>query len=107
MQIGVSSQEQLKERASYFVVRTKETKQTLPLQLLEQIMQMNNHIIDEFSWVTAPLNNYEDSYIIKSGLNDHQCRGEMDQEFHGIMPNYFETTLPEFTNIFNDYEAMD
>lgn len=53
------------------MVRTKDTKETLPVQLLEQIMQMNNHIIDEFSWVTAPLNNYQDSYIIKSGLNDH------------------------------------
>lgn len=31
----------------------------------------------------------------------------MEQEFHGIMPNYFQTTLPEFTNIFNDYEALD
>lgn len=30
-------------------------------------MAMNNHIIDEFSWVTAPLNNFEDSYVIKAG----------------------------------------
>ena len=65
---------------------------------------MNNHIINEFSWVTAPLNNYEDSYVIKAGLNDHQYRNEMEQEFHGIMPNYFEATLSEFSDEFNDYE---
>lgn len=34
-------------------------------------------------------------------------RGEMEQEFHGIMPNYFEATLNEFTNVFNDYEGLD
>lgn len=63
MQINVSSQEQLKARASYFVVRTKIPKQKLPLQMLEQIMQMNNHIIEEFSWVTAPLDDYENTQI--------------------------------------------
>jgi hypothetical protein len=31
--------------------------------MLEQIMQMNNHIIEEFSWVTAPLNDYENAQI--------------------------------------------
>ena len=35
MQINVSSQEQLKNQASYFVVKTKENRQTLPLQVLE------------------------------------------------------------------------
>jgi len=107
MQINVSSQEQLKERASYFVVRTKDSLGVLPLQLLEQIMAMNNHIIEEFSWVTAPLNKFEDSYVIRSGINDHQQRSEMEQEFHGIMPNYFEATIAEFTDEFNDYEAWD
>lgn len=70
-------------------------------------MAMNNHIIDEFSWVTAPLNNFEDSYVIKAGQSDAMSRGEMEQEFHGIMPNYFEATLSEFTNEFNDYEGLD
>lgn len=41
-------------------------------------MAMNNHIIDEFSWVTAPLNNFEDSYVLRAGLNDHQQRNEME-----------------------------
>lgn len=31
----------------------------------------------------------------------------MEQEFHGIMPNYFEATIPEFTDVFNDYEGWD
>ena len=31
-------------------------------------------------------------------------RNEMEQEFYGIMPNYFETTIEEFTDYFNDYE---
>lgn len=31
-------------------------------------------------------------------------RNEMEQEFYGIMPNYFETTIKEFTDYFNDYE---
>lgn len=70
-------------------------------------MQMNNHIIDEFSWVTAPLQNFEDSYVQRSGLNDFMFRNEMEQEFHGIMPNYFEATIPEFTDEFNDYEGWD
>ena len=45
MQINVSSREQLKEKASYFVVKTKD-HHALHLQTLEQIMEMNNHIID-------------------------------------------------------------
>jgi len=53
------------------------------------------------------LNNFEDSYVIRTGLNDHMFRNEMEQEFHGIMPNYFEATIPEFTDEFNDYESWD
>ena len=44
MQINVSSMEQLKEHASYFVVLTK-NQNTLHVPTLEQIMLMNNHII--------------------------------------------------------------
>lgn len=106
MQINVSSREQLKEKASYFVVKTKDN-QALHVHSLEQIMEMNNHIIDQFSWVSAPLHSFEDSYIVKSTLNDLQARAEMDQDLHAIMPNYFETTLPDFSQQFNDYEPTD
>lgn len=77
------------------------------MSVLEQIMAHNDHIIEEFSWVTAPLNQYDGSWISKAGLNCHSFRSEMDQEFHGIMPNYFDTTIPDFTDVFNDYEGWD
>ena len=70
-------------------------------------MEMNNHIIDQFSWVTAPLNQFEDAYIEKATLNDLQFRSELDQEFHGIMPNYFESTVADFSSQFNDYEPSE
>ncbi len=96
MQINVSSMEQLKEHASYFVVLTK-NQNTLHVPTLEQIMLMNNHIIEEFSWVTAPLHSYENSHVTKATINDVQNRGEMDQDIFGIMPNYFATTIAEFS----------
>lgn len=58
---------------------------------------MNNHIIQEFSWVTAPLHAYEDSHISKVLMHDYMERFESDLDFHGIMPNYFATTIPEFS----------
>jgi hypothetical protein len=57
--------------------------------------------------ITAPHNIFEDRNVIKAGLNHHQYRNEMEQEFHGIMPNYFEATLSEFSDEFNDYEGWD
>jgi hypothetical protein len=69
MQINVSSLEQLKEHASYFVVLTKGTK-ALHVPTLEQIMLMNNHIIEEFSWVTAPIHNTDKTDVIKATLQD-------------------------------------
>jgi len=41
-------------------------------------MLMNNHIIEEFSWVTAPLHNHDKSHVIKATVTDYQNRGEMD-----------------------------
>ena len=98
--------EQLKEHASYFVVLTK-NQNTLHVPTLEQIMLMNNHIIEEFSWVTAPLHSYENSHVTKATVNDIQNRGEMDQDIFGIMPNYFATTIPEFSTELYDYEEWD
>ena len=106
MQINVSSMEQLKEHASYFVVLTKDSN-TLHVPTLEQIMLMNNHIIEEFSWVTAPLHAYENSHVTKATINDMQNRGEMDQDVFGIMPNYFATTIDDFSTELNDYEDWD
>lgn len=106
MQINVSSMEQLKEKASYFVVRTKD-RVTLHVPTLEQIMLMNNHIIEEFSWVTAPLHNYEGSHVVKATINDFENKGEMEQDFYGVMPNYFDTTIREFTDEFHGYENFD
>ena len=57
--------------------------------------------------ITAPHNIFEERNVIKAGLNHHQYRNEMEQEFHGIMPNYFEATLSEFSDEFNDYEGWD
>lgn len=73
MQINVSSREQLRERASYFVVRAKDKTQ-LHVATLEQIMEMNNHIIDEFTWVSAPIHAFEDAHVKKATLDDLQHR---------------------------------
>jgi len=96
MQINVSSMEQLKQHASYFVVLSKGSN-SLHVQTLEQIMLMNNHIIEEFSWVTTPLNGYDKSHVQKTTINDYANRGEHPNEVHGVMPNYFTTTIKEFS----------
>ena len=70
-------------------------------------MLMNNHIIEEFSWVTAPLHNYEGSHVVKATINDFENKGEMEQDFYGVMPNYFDTTIKEFTDEFHGYENFD
>lgn len=41
-------------------------------------MAKNDHIIDKFSWVSAPLHGFQDSYVTKATLNDLQARTEMD-----------------------------
>jgi len=70
-------------------------------------MLMNNHIIEEFSWVTAPLHNHDKSHVIKATVTDYQNRGEMDQDIFGIMPNYFATTISDFSSEYHDYEGWD
>lgn len=69
MQISVSSAEELKDRAAYFQVSTNARK-SLHVGALEQILKANEHLIDDFTWVTAPVNNHEDAHLKSSFIND-------------------------------------
>lgn len=54
MQISFNSHEQLKEHGATFMVKAIEDHD-LRVAELEEIFSANQHIVSEFSWVTAPM----------------------------------------------------
>ena len=37
----------------------------MPVAEVEKILEANDHIIQDFSWITAPINNFDESPIVK------------------------------------------
>ena len=58
MQIEVSTAEKLKNQASYFNVKSLD-KHTFDVLRTEQVLKQHSDIIEEFSWVTAKLHEFE------------------------------------------------
>jgi hypothetical protein len=58
MQIEVSVAEKLKNQASYFNVKALD-KQTFDVAQTEVILRQHSDLIEEFSWVTAKMHEFE------------------------------------------------
>ena len=69
MQISVSSNEQLMNKGAQFQVEVPLRKQ-LPVEPVERWVQDNLDRINSHSWVTAPLDNFEDSHIIGTKVDN-------------------------------------
>jgi len=64
---------------------------------LEEILLANGHIIDEFSWVTAPIDRFAGSRLLSVSVDDMTNHMPFPQDLYGIQPNYFETANKTFT----------
>ena len=58
---------------------------------MEKLIIQNSEIIEEFSWVSAPIDGFEESGILNTYLNNHANYLEYPQDLHAIQPNYFAT----------------
>ena len=56
---------------------------------MEKLIIQNQDIIQEFSWVSAPIDGFEESGILNTYLNNHANYVEYPQDLHAIQPNYF------------------
>lgn len=57
--------EELKDRGATFEVSSKD-RTTLAVPALEQFLKANEHLVEEFTWVTAGINQFEASPIANS-----------------------------------------
>lgn len=69
MQISVSSNVQLMNKGSYFQVEVGQRKK-MPVEAVENFIRQNQDKIKSHSWVTAPLDNNEDSHVIGASINN-------------------------------------
>ena len=83
MQISVSSHEELKNKGAYYVVEL-EAQQRFDLDAMEKLIQANSDIVEEFSWVSASIDAFEESGIVKAYLNNHANYVEYPQDLHAI-----------------------
>jgi hypothetical protein len=63
---------------------------------LEEVLKANTHIIDEFAWVTAQIQNYEGGHISDVFVDDIANHMTFPTVIHGISPNYFESAESRF-----------
>jgi hypothetical protein len=69
MQISFNSHEQLKWRGSPFLVQANEYEE-LPVPVLEEILRANTHIVENFAWVSASIQNYEGTHVNEVQVDD-------------------------------------
>ena len=69
MQIEVSSHESLKNHASYFSV-IAQNRRSIDVEKVEQILKAQSAIIEEFSWVTMPIHEFEETQISNTFFQD-------------------------------------
>lgn len=69
MQISFNSHEELKSHGCQFRLQSQDFRD-LPVNELEDIIKANTHIIEEFSWVTAPIDRYSGSRLLTATVDD-------------------------------------
>lgn len=96
LQIQVDSVEKLKTQASYFNVRTLE-KKTFDIAATEKVLRDHSDLIDEFSWVTAKMNEFDGATISQTYFSDMGDYPAQTIELQGLQPNYFLTAVEGYT----------
>ena len=76
----------------------------MPVQEIENFLrkEVNNHIVKSHSWVTAPLDNFENSHVIETKIDNFVSFRQFPQSIYGIQPNYLQTAEAYF---FEDFGA--
>lgn len=102
MQISVSAHEELKNKGAQFVVEMQ-PRANLPVEKLETILKANEHIVEEFSWVTNAIDNHDNSFIVKASI-DSLVNYRVEQLLvYATQPNYFNTAE---TNYLLEYHVF-
>jgi len=96
MQIEVSTAEKLKIHASYFNVKTLD-KHYFDIFKTEQVLKHHSDLIEEFSWVTAKMHEFEGTQVSTTYFNDMVAYPHQTVEVHGLQPNYFKTAISDYT----------
>lgn len=68
----------------------------MPVAEVEKILEANDHIIENFSWITASINNFEDSFVVKTHLDNLVNIRPMPIKLYATQPNYFETAETKY-----------
>ena len=95
MQISISSHETLKKKGAQFMVEMND-RQQMPVYEVEQVLEANEHIIENFSWVTAAINNYEDNFVVKTYADNLVNVRSIPIKLYATQPNYFETAETKY-----------
>jgi len=72
----------------------------LPVESIEALMRRHKDIVQEFSWVTAALDEIDESPVLSAHIDNLNSYRQYPQFVYAIMPNYFETAESWF---FKDY----
>ena len=83
IQISVSSHEELKNKGAYYVVEL-EPQYRFDLDTMEKLIEADSDKIEEFSWVSAAIDSFEQSGIVKTYLNNHANFVEYPQDLFAI-----------------------
>ena len=75
----------------------------MPVPEIEKILEANEHIIDSFSWITASINNFEDSLVIQTHIDSLANARPIPLKLYATQPNYFETAE---TNYLQEYYVV-
>ena len=94
MQIVVNIAEKLKWQSTYFNVKTLDTR-TFDVFKTELVLKEHADLIDEFSWVTAKMHEFDGSKVQRSYFNDMADYPEQMMMIQGIQPNYFKTIVTD------------
>ena len=68
----------------------------MPVAEVEKILEANDHIIENFSWITASINNFEDSFVVKTHLDNLVNIRPVPIKLYATQPNYFETAETKY-----------
>lgn len=72
----------------------------MPIEPIENFIKANLNIIKSHSWVTAPLDDFDDSPVLSTKINNMVSFRDYPQTVYAIQPNYFETAETYFLEDF-------
>lgn len=72
----------------------------MPVELVENFIRQNQHIIKSHSWVAAPLDSFDESPVLSSNIDNMVSFRSFPQTVYAIQPNYFQTAESYFLSDF-------